>query len=147
MSGHLSYGLQTSLPSLIGSPTVPVTLTTAYTGNTATFITSGVAMVTFYVRYTPQTSGNAINIQILTSPITTNDGTPVFYPETAESISGGVVTETPVTHTYVSSGTSAQGIRISFPCADQTIKISINETVSSGTAGTASVQALLGSND
>jgi len=150
MAGHLSYGLQTAL-NLIGTPAAPVTLTAAFTDNRTSFITSGVAMITFYVQYTPQTSGNSVNIKIEGCPITSNDtskfGAQVFYPETAESVSGGVVTETPVTHTFVSSGTSAQQFKIQYPCADQTIRVSIDETVSGGTAGTGSIQALLGSND
>ncbi len=150
MAGHLSYGLQTSL-NLIGTPASPVTLTTTFTINRTTFITSGVAMITFYIQYTPQTSGNAVNVKIEGCPITSNDvsnfGAQVFYPETSQSVSNGVVTEVPVVHTFTSSGTSAQQFKIVFPCADQTIRISIDETVSAGTAGTASIQALVGSND
>ncbi len=150
MAGHLSYGLQTPL-NLIGTPTAPVTLTTAFTGNRATFITSGVAMVSVFVQYTPQTSGNAINVKIEGCPITSNDttnfGAQVFYPETSQTVATGVVTEVPVTHTFVSSGTSAQQFKIQYPCSDQTVRISIDETVSGGTAGTGSVQILVGPND
>lgn len=147
MAGHLSYGLQSPV-AVIGSTTSPVTLTTAYTGNTAQIITSGVAMITFYIQYTAQTSGNSIQIQIQGSPDTVNSASvPVFYSDLTTSATLGSVTVYPDEYTYTSTGTSATGLRILFPAADQTIKVSIKETVASGSAGTASVRALEGSND
>lgn len=146
MSGHLSYGLQEKL-ALIGTPAVPLALTTLYTGRTATFITSGVAMVMFYIQYTAQTIGNSIQIKIEGSPITTNDGTPTFYQEASSSVAAGVADELITEHNHTSTTATAERFRISFPCADQTVKISIKETVAAGTAGTACVEALKGSND
>ncbi len=146
MAGHLSYGIQTS-KNLIGTTAAPVTLTTAYTGNTASFITSGVAMVTFYVQYTAQTGGNSIQLKVEGSPTTTNSGTPVFYQDVSSSVTTGTATLTQVEYTFVNAGTTVQRFRIPWPCADQTLKISIKETVGAGTAGTASVAVLIGCND
>lgn len=147
MAGHLSYGLQSPV-AILGSTVAPVTLTTAYTGNTTQVITSGVAMVTLYIQYTAQTSGNSVQIQVQGSPDTVNSAAaPVFYSDLTTSATNGEVTVYPAEYTFTSTGTTAQGLRILFPCADQTLKISIKETVASGTAGTASVRILEGSND
>jgi hypothetical protein len=153
MSGHLSYGLQ-SPKALIGTPTTPVTLTNAYTGNTYSLITSGAAMITFYLQYTAQTGGNTVQLKIESSPNTTNDidaagnpVTPLFYQDVSTAVAAGVVTLAPIEYTFTNAGTTAKLIRILWPCADQEVKISLKETINAGTAGTASLAALVGCND
>lgn len=153
MAGALSYGLQTA-KDLIGTVAAPVTLTTLYTGNTATFRSSGCAMLTFYVRYTAQTGGNSIQIKIEGSPDDPNPVTPqsgavtsTFYQDISTSVSGGTATISQVEYTFVNAGTTALGLRISFPSADHQIKISIKETLGGGTAGTASLRVLMGPNN
>jgi hypothetical protein len=146
MSGHLSYGLQTRL-NLIGTEAIPVTLTNNYGDNFTVFQTYGVAMVTFYINYTAQTSGNSILIALQGSPDTKNDTTQIFYEDASLDINNGNATIVPTQYTYASQGTSVQGLRVSFPCADASVRVLVKEIVASGTAGTVSVVAIVGPND
>lgn len=137
----LNYGVQNE-GYLLGTSALAVTLTTAYTGNASTPIPVGhFSQIAISFTYTPGAGGggNSVQIKIEGSPdLLDNQGiTPVYYQETASSVSGGTITHTLAEHTFVGAvaSTAYSGVFYAPPCF-MTLKVSAKETLGGGSAGT-----------
>ena len=116
-----------------------VTLTSAFSGNRSqTLDVQGVDQASLYVRWTPGTSGDDIDIQLEYSDQDA-PGTTDWYIDGATSTSGGTITATDSFYRYDGAvAATAYYSHISFPVADKKLRVSIRYN---GTgAGTATLK-------
>lgn len=143
----LSYPVQEEL-YLLGAIAAPVTLTTSYAGNVSVpEHVEHYAQMTFCIEYTTGAggAGNSVQIQVEGSPdLLSNDSvTPLYYIETASSVSGGTITHTAALHTLVGAASATQyNVFFYVPPAFKTIRVSAKETVVGGSAGTLILRAI-----
>lgn len=132
---------------ILGTASAAVTLTTSYTDNVSSDIPAAYfSQFTFCVEYTTGAGGggNSVQIKIEGAPESPSSGlTPVYFTETASATSGGTITHTAATHTFV-NGAAATTERFFFyaPPAFQSLRISAKETVVGGSAGTLKVRLI-----
>lgn len=116
---------------LIGSKTVPVTLTNAYTGAAGSFSVGGVIQLVFYFDYVPAEDNAVLNWKMEYSPAA-KDLTDLYQDLVATAANTGLVTCTDEVFQYTGAthGTHYKR-KISIPVSNKGVKISFKETATS----------------
>ena len=123
---------------IIGTDTVPVTLTTAYSGNQISFPVPGYDYAVIYASYVPGANGNTCSIQVEGSPDDTN-----YYPKTT-LLDSDTGTSTLLDHIGQIPGASTAVTykkRWIIPIDDRYVRISAKEDNAAG--GTLTIQMLI----
>lgn len=125
-------------PNLIGTPSAPVTLTAAYSGNIVSFVAGNLKVIILYVFYVPAQSSRTLYVQVEGSANNSNWAKKIIFLETdtsGESTMLGHIAKLEGT-----TGGETYSARYVITVADPFVRIAVKE---SGAAnfGTAFVQA------
>lgn len=124
---------------VMGTESVPLTLTNAYTGQTKTIDIADAEQLILFLQYTTGAAETSNSVE-LKLEFSGDESGSNFYQETEEVVAAGVAVITPIEHQLVGAlAATTYRVALALPVAAKRMKISAKETGVAANAGTVHV--------